>query len=89
MDGGVTCQVGTEQSRTIHRYRVVTFRAREGNQIHVFTNEMDISAKEIANMYKNKWSIESFYHWIKGYLNLPILFDNSNNTVFAHLFIAL
>jgi len=85
----VTCRVGTEQSRTTHRYRVVTFRDREGHQIRVVTNVMNVSAEDIADMYKTRWAIESFFHWIKGYLNLPILFGNSKNAVFTQLFIAL
>ena len=87
--GDVTCQVGTKQSRTIHRYRVVTFCDHEGHSIRVVTNVMNVSAEEIADMYKARWAIESFFHWIKGYLNLPILFGNSKNAVFTQLFIAL
>ena len=87
--GDVTCQVGTKQSRTIHRFRVVTFCDHEGHSIRVVTNVMGITAEEIAEMYKARWAIESFFHWIKGYLNLPILFGNSKNAVFTQLFIAL
>lgn len=85
----VTCQVGTPQSRTLYRYRVVTFCDNEGHTIRVVTTLMDVSSEEIANMYKARWAIESFFHWIKGYLNLPILFGNSKNAVFIQLFIAL
>ena len=87
--GDVTCQVGTKQSRTIHRFRVVTFCDHEGHSIRVVTNVMGVTAEEIAEMYKARWAIESFFHWIKGYLNLPILFGNSKNAVFTQLFIAL
>lgn len=87
--GDVSCPVGTKQSRTIHRYRVVTFCDNEGHTIRVVTNVMDVSAEEIANMYKARWAIESFFHWIKSYLNLPILFGNSKNAVYIQLFIAL
>ncbi|CAM3066680.1 Transposase DDE domain protein [Filibacter tadaridae] len=85
----MTCQVGTEQSRTNHRYRVVTFYDNDGHDIRVVTNVMNVSAEEIADMYKARWAIESFFHWIKGYLNLPILFGNSKNAVFTQPFIAL
>lgn len=87
--GDVTCQVGTSQARTHNRFRVVTFSDNDGNTIRVVTNVMDVSAEEIANMYKARWAIESFFHWIKGYLNLPILFGNSKNAVFTQLFVAL
>ncbi|MBE1556893.1 transposase [Sporosarcina limicola] len=87
--GDVTCQVGTKQSRTIDRYRVVTFCDHEGHDIRVVTNVMGVSAEEIAEMYKGRWAIESFFHWIKGYLDLPILFDNSKKAVFTQIFIVL
>ncbi|MBK3497147.1 hypothetical protein JFL43_20390 [Viridibacillus sp. YIM B01967] len=53
----MTCQVETEQSRTIHRYRVVTFCDHEGHSIRVVTNVMNVSAEGIANMYKARWAI--------------------------------
>lgn len=87
--GDVTCQVGTKQTRTKHRYRVVTFCDHKGHTIRVVTNVMNVNAEQIADMYKARWAIESFFHWIKGYLNIPILFGNSQNAVFTQLFIAL
>ena len=36
--GDVTCQVGTKQTRTKHRYRVVTFCDHEGHTIRIVTN---------------------------------------------------
>ena len=68
---------------------MVTFCDHEGLTIRVVTNVMNVNAEQIADMYKARWAIESFFHWIKGYLNLPILFGNSQNAVFTQLFIAL
>ena len=50
---------------------------------------MDITAEEIAGMYKSRWAIESFFRWIKQNLNVPVLFGTTKNAVFNQLFAAL
>ena len=52
-------------------------------------NYSDITAEEIADMYKERWEIESFYRWIKQNLNVPVLFGTTQNDVFSQLFAAL
>lgn len=42
--------------------------------MRVVTSLMDITAEEIAGMYKSRWAIESFFRWIKQNLNVPVLF---------------
>lgn len=87
--GDITCRLGTKQSRTENRFRVVSFTDREGHLMHVSTNVVDLSAEEIAGMYQTRWKIESFFQWIKGQLNVPVLFGKSQNAVFSQLFVAL
>ena len=49
-------------------------------------NYSDITAEEIANMYKERWEIESF----KQSLNVPVLFGIiQNDDIFSQLFAAL
>ena len=50
---------------------------------------MDITAKELAGIYKSRWAIESFFRWIKQNLNVPVLFGTTKNAVFNQLFAAL
>ncbi|MGE7928115.1 transposase [Lysinibacillus xylanilyticus] len=33
-------------------------------------------------MYKSRWSIESFFHWIKQNLKVHVLFGTTKNAVF-------
>ena len=61
----------------------------EDKEIRVVTSLMDITAEEIANMYKSRWAIESFFRWIKQNLNVPVLFGTTKNAVFNQLFAAL
>jgi hypothetical protein len=93
MDSNVTadftCTLGTPQKQTKKRHRVVQFTDHEGREMRVVTSLMDITAEEIAGMYKSRWAIESFFRWIKQNLNVPVLFGTTKNAVFNQLFAAL
>ena len=56
-----TCTLGTAQKQTKKRHRVVEFTDYEGAFVRVVTNLQDVTAEEIASMYKERWAIESFF----------------------------
>ncbi|WEZ06598.1 IS4 family transposase [Priestia flexa] len=87
--GDFTCILGTPQKQTKTRQRVVQFTDHDGKEIRVVTSLMNVTAEEIADMYKARWAIESFFRWIKQNLNVPILFGTTPNAVFNQLFTAL
>jgi hypothetical protein len=84
-----TCTLGTPQKQTKKRHRVIQFTNHEGKEMRVVTSLMDVTAEEIANIYKSRWAIESFFRWIKQNLNVPVLFGTTKNAVFNQLFAAL
>lgn len=84
-----TCILGAPQKQTKKRHRIVQFTDHEGKEIRVVTSLLDITAEEIAGMYKSRWAIESFFRWIKQNLNVPVLFGTTKNAVFNQLFAAL
>lgn len=46
--------------------RLIEYRDPEsGEQLRFITNNFDISALEVANIYRNRWQIEVFIKWIK------------------------
>lgn len=57
----ITCQLGTPQSHSSKRYRIVFFLDDRGKEPCVVTNLMMLSAEAIANIYKERWKIESFF----------------------------
>ncbi len=85
----ITCQLGTKQSRSKERHRVVFFKDDYGKEMRVVTNLMHVSPEAIADMYKARWRIETFFRWIKQNLNVPVLFGTTENAVFNQLFSAL
>lgn len=84
-----TCVIGTSQNQTTKRHRVVEFLDDEGDMIRVVTSLNNTTAEEIADMYKSRWGIESFFRWIKQNLNVPVLFGTTENAVFNQLFAAM
>lgn len=83
-----TCTLGTSQKQAEKRHCVVECIDYEGKMMCVVTSLMNVTAGEIADMYKSRWAIESFFRWIKQYLNVPILFGTTPNAVFNQLFTA-
>ncbi len=49
---------------------------------------MHVSSEDIADMYKARWKIETFFRWIKQNLNVPVLFGTTENAVYNQLFSA-
>ncbi|MCP3762102.1 transposase [Domibacillus sp. A3M-37] len=78
----ITCRLGTPQSRSEKRHRVVFFQDDHEREIRVVAILMNMSAEEVAEMYKARWTIESFFHWIEQNLNVPVLFGTTSNVVF-------
>lgn len=84
-----TCTLGTPQKQTQKRHRVVQFLDYEGKSLSVVTSLKDVTAQEIADMYKSRWAIESFFRWVKQNLNIPVLYGTTQNAVCNQLFAAL
>lgn len=85
----ITCKLGTKQNRSKNRFRVVIFNDNCGNEIRVCTNIMTVSAEVIANAYKERWKIETFFRFIKQNLNATKLFGTTENAVYNQLYVAL
>lgn len=53
------------------------------------TNPLELNGLEIANIYRHRWDIESFFKLIKGNLIIKHLLGCSENAVKTHLWIAI
>ena len=72
------------------KLRLVEFYDALNNELPVFlTNKFDVSALEVAYLYKNKWQIEVFFKWIKQNLTVKKLWGHSENAVKIHLWVAI
>jgi hypothetical protein len=72
------------------KLRLVEYYDNQNDELLVFlTNNFEVSALEIANLYKNRWQIEVFFKWIKQNLVIKKLWGYSVNAVKTHLWIAI
>ena len=60
-----------------------------GELITFITNNMDFNPLEIANIYRRRWDIESFFKWIKQNITIKSLWGYSENAVKTHLWVAI
>ena len=72
------------------RLRRVGFRDPETGKHYVYlTNLFHLSAKTIADIYKDRWQIETFFKWIKQNLKIKTFFGTSKNAVLTQIWVAL
>jgi Domain of unknown function (DUF4372)/Transposase DDE domain len=63
-------------------FRRVKFHDTEQNRTFVFlTNNLELPATEIAQLYKYRWKIELFFKWIKQHLKIKSFWGTSVNAV--------
>jgi IS4 transposase len=60
-----------------------------GKVLRVVTNDLDASAKEIADLYKQRWEIELFFRWVKQTLRITHFIGVSENAVRIQIAVAL
>jgi hypothetical protein len=72
------------------KLRLVEFYDDINDELLVFlTNNLGVSALEVANLYRNRWQIEIFFRWIKQNLTVKKLWGHSVNAVKIHLWMAI
>src|SRR5437868_971869 len=60
-----------------------------GKVLRIVTNDLDASAQEIADLYKQRWQIELFFRWVKQNLRIKHFIGVSENAVRIQIAVAL
>ena len=72
------------------RLRRVKFYDVEHDKLLVFlTNNFDLPALCIAQLYRCRWQVELFFKWIKQHLRIKAFFGTSENAVKTQVWIAI
>lgn len=72
------------------KLRRVKFYDQDSNRDFVFlSNNMDLSAEQIAMLYKNRWQVELFFKWIKQHLKIKSFWGTSENAVRIQVYSAI
>lgn len=93
---GVKCdQIGTfavpkSHSRYPEKLLRIKYYDSETNVGFVFlTNNFELTATEIAVLYKNRWQVELFFKWIKQHLKVKSFWGHTPNAVKTQLYCAI
>jgi hypothetical protein len=72
------------------KLRRVKYYDAETNKYYIYlTNNFEIDAKKVADLYKHRWQIELFFKWIKQHLKIEVFWGYSANAVKTQICIAL
>ncbi len=69
--------------------RIVVHDKEQSRRIILFTNNFQLPAKTIAELYKQRWKIELFFKWIKQHLRIKKFFGTSENAVKTQIWVAI
>ena len=62
--------------------RLVRYYDVEQDREFMFlTNAMDLTAQQVADLYKNRWQIELFFKWLKQHLKIKKFWGTTENAV--------
>lgn len=70
--------------------RRVTYYDKEEDRIYEFlTDELRLSAVNIAAIYQRRWDVELFFKWIKQHLKIKTFLGTSKNAVMTQIWVAM
>lgn len=89
-DQTITLKHFYSQKHYPEKLRRVKYYDTETDTRYVYlTNNFEIDAKTIADLYKHRWQIELFFKWIKQHLKIQIFWGYSFNAVKTQICIAI
>ncbi|WP_374964443.1 IS4 family transposase [Lysinibacillus sp. RS5] len=81
--------IGNTQNRAENVFRRIEVLDPNGKELHLITNRFDLSADEVAKLYKSRWAIELFFKWMKQHLNIKKFYGQSEQAVHNQVYIAM
>lgn len=68
---------------------VVFYDGKTDKRLAFFTNNFELPALVIAQLYKCRWQVELFFKWIKQHLRIKAFFGTTPNAVKTQIWIAI
>ncbi len=77
-------------SKYSHPLRRVGFRDTDLRRtFHLLTNNFELPARTVADLYRHRWHVELFFRWLKQHLRIQTFLGTSENAVKAQIWIAV
>jgi len=77
------------QSKTLRLRRIGYRDPQSGKRYEFLTNHFRLSARTVADVYKERWQIEIFFREIKQNLRIKTFIGNTENAVLIQIYTAL
>lgn len=72
------------------KLRLVRYWDEEQKREFVFlTNATDISALQVAELYKKRWQVELFFKWLKQHLKIKKFWGTTENAVRIQIYVSI
>jgi hypothetical protein len=72
------------------KLRRIKYYDKETDHYYTYlTNNFDLDARIVADLYKHRWQIELFFKWIKQHLHISTFWGHSANAVKIQICIAI
>lgn len=76
--------------KPLRRIKYIDKNHQDGDKEYVFvTNNFNLSAKTIADIYKSRWEVELFFKWIKQNLKIKTFLGESKNALLTQIWVAM
>ena len=72
-----------------HLRRIKFYDAEHDNHLVFLTNNFDLPALTIAQLYRCRWQVELFFKWIKQHLRIKRFYGTTENAVKTQIWIAI
>ncbi len=69
--------------------RIKYYDEQTGKKLEFITNNFELTAQEIAQLYKYRWKVELFFKWIKQHLKIKTFWGTSLNAVKIQIYSAV
>lgn len=69
--------------------RIKFYDEETKNNLEFLSNSFDITAEEIAQLYKYRWKVELFFKWIKQHLKVKSFWGTTQNAVKIQVYSAI
>ena len=69
--------------------RIIYWDQEENRKFIFFTNALDISPMQVAELYHQRWNIELFFKWLKQHLKIKKFWGTTENAVRIQIYSAI
>ncbi len=79
----------SRQDYPAHLRRIKYYDKESGKNLEFLTNNFELPALIIAQLYKQRWQVELFFKWIKQHLRIKEFYGTTENAVKTQIWIAV